>query len=71
MTAFNQSSKIAKTSRDVCVMYGEAVIDEIITRDCFTKFENVNFDLEDASRSGHPVEFNEERLNQLLLENLL
>ncbi|KOC69599.1 Histone-lysine N-methyltransferase SETMAR [Habropoda laboriosa] len=33
------------------------------------KLKNGNFDLKDAPRSGRPVEFDEERLNQLLHEN--
>ncbi|XP_052827644.1 histone-lysine N-methyltransferase SETMAR-like [Octopus bimaculoides] len=35
-------------------------------RGWYAKFKNGNFDLKDAPRSGRPVEFDEERLNQLL-----
>ena len=50
-------------------MYGEGAIAERTARDWYAKFKNGNFDLKDAPRSGRPVEFDEERLNQLLHEN--
>ncbi|KAL6429521.1 hypothetical protein ACFW04_008300 [Cataglyphis niger] len=66
--AFNQSSKAAKAARDICAMYGEGAIAERTVRDWYAKFKNKNFDLEDVPHSGRPVEFDEERLNQLLHE---
>ncbi|KOC58661.1 Histone-lysine N-methyltransferase SETMAR [Habropoda laboriosa] len=47
----------------------EGAIAERTARDWYAKFKNGNFDLKDAPRSGRPVEFDEERLNQLLHEN--
>ncbi|KOC64196.1 Histone-lysine N-methyltransferase SETMAR [Habropoda laboriosa] len=67
--AFNQGSKAAKAARDICAVYGEGAIAERTARDWYAKFKNGNFDLKDAPRSGRPVEFDEERLNQLLHVN--
>ena len=67
--AFNQGSKSAKAAGDICAVYGEGAIAERTARDWYAKFKNGNFDLKDAPRSGRPVEFDEERLNQLLHEN--
>ncbi|KOC64863.1 Histone-lysine N-methyltransferase SETMAR, partial [Habropoda laboriosa] len=53
----------------ICVVYGEGAIGERTARDWYAKFKNGNFDLKDAPRSGRPVQFDEERLNQLLHEN--
>ena len=64
--AFNQGSKAAKAARDICAVYGEGAIAERTARDWYANFKNGNFDLKDAPRSGRPVEFDEERLNQLL-----
>ena len=50
-------------------MYGEGAIAERTARDWYAKFKNGNFYFKDAPRSGRPVEFDEERLNQLLHEN--
>ena len=58
--AFNQGSKAAKAARDICAVYGEGAIAERTARDWYAKFENGNFDLKDAPRSGCPVEFDEE-----------
>ncbi|XP_052831497.1 histone-lysine N-methyltransferase SETMAR-like [Octopus bimaculoides] len=67
--AFNQGSKATKAARDICAVYEEGAIAERTTRDWYAKFKNGNFYLKDAPHSGCPVEFDEERLNQLLHEN--
>lgn len=56
--SFNQGSKTAKTVRDICV------IAETTVRNWYAMFRNGNEDLKDAPHSGHPVEFDEDRLNQ-------
>ena len=64
---FNRGSKVAKATRDVSTVYGEGAIAERTARDWYAKFKNGNFDLKDASRSGRPLEFDEERLSILWL----
>ena len=44
-------------------------MEETIDRDWHAKFKIGNFDLKVAPRSGRPVEYDEERLNQLLHKN--
>lgn len=58
-----------QNARDICAVYGEGTIVERIARDWYVKFKNGNFYFKDALRSGRPVKFDEERLNQLLYEN--
>ena len=65
----HQGSKGANAARDICAVYGEGAIAERTARDWYTKFKNGNFDLKGALRSGRSIEFDEERLNQLLHEN--
>ncbi|XP_029645463.1 uncharacterized protein LOC115219439 [Octopus sinensis] len=59
-------SKAAKAARDVYAVYGEGAIAERTAFDWYAMFKNGNFDLKAASHSGRRVEFDEERLNQLL-----
>ena len=53
----------------VRTVYREGAIAERTACDWYAKFKNGNFDLKDAPRSGPSVEFDKERLNQLLHEN--
>ena len=63
--AFNQGSKATKAARDICAVFGEGAIAGRTARDWYANFKNRNIDLKDAPRSGRPVEYDEERLNQL------
>lgn len=67
--AFNQGSKATEAAHNICAVYGVGAIAERTARDWYAKFKKGNFDLKDAPRSRRPVEFDEERLNQLLHEN--
>ena len=67
--AFNRGAKVQKAAREICAVYGKGAIAERTARYWFAKFKSGNFDLKDASRSGRPSEFDEERLNQLLHED--
>ncbi|XP_052829105.1 mariner Mos1 transposase isoform X3 [Octopus bimaculoides] len=67
--AFNQGSKATKAARDICAVYGEGAIAERTAHNWYAKFKSENFDFKDTPHSGRPVEFDEERLNQLLHEN--
>ena len=55
-----------EAAREICAVYGKGAIAERTARYWFAKFKSANFDLKDASHSGRPSEFDEERLNQLL-----
>ena len=64
LSAFNQGYKAAKAAHDICAVCGEGAMAERTARDYYDKFNNGNFDLKDAPRSGRPFEFDEERLCQ-------
>ena len=67
--AFNQYSKAAMAARDICAVHGEGAMVERASCDWYAKLKNRYFDLDDAPRSGRPVEFDEDRLSQLLYKN--
>ena len=67
--AFNRGAKATEAAQEICEVYGEVMMPERTARNWFTKLKNENFNLEDATRSGRPIEFDEERLNQLLHED--
>ena len=67
--AFNQCFNASKAARDICAVYGENDIAERTARDWYAKFKRGNFDLKEAPRSGRPIKFDEERLNQFLHED--
>lgn len=63
---FNKGSNDAKLIVTICAVYKKGSISEKTARKRFTKFKHCNFDLIEAPRSKRPVEFDEERLNDLL-----
>ena len=67
--AFNRGAKATEAAREICAVYGKGAIAERTAQYWFAKFKRGNFDLKDASHSGRPSEFDEERLNQLLHED--
>ena len=67
--AFNRGVKAAEAAREICAVYGEGAMPESTARRLFSRFKNGNFDLKDGSHTGRQIEFDEERLNQLLHEN--
>lgn len=66
--AFNQGSKATKAAQDICAVYGGGAITERTAQKWFSRFKKGNFDLTDSLRSGRPVQFNEDQLNELLHE---
>ena len=71
--AFNldgKDAKAAKAAREICAVYGEDAMPERTAQWWFSRFKNKKFNFKDVARSGRPVGFDEDRLNQLLHENL-
>jgi hypothetical protein len=69
--AFNRDGKDAKAAqaaREICAVYGEDAMNERTAQRWFTRFKAGNFNLEDMARSGRPVEFDEDLLNELIRE---
>ena len=50
-------------------MYGEDVLTERQCQNWFAKFRSGNFDVEDAPRSGRPVEADEDTIKALIDAN--
>ena len=59
----------AKMARNVHSVYGEEYMNERTCRRWFAKFRSGDFTLEDADRTGHPVEFDDTLLEAALEEN--
>ena len=66
--AFHQGQKLAEATRDICMVYGEGVIGESMSRKWFVKFKNGNFDIGNTPHSRRPSEFDEDHLKALLKE---
>ncbi|XP_035210181.1 histone-lysine N-methyltransferase SETMAR-like [Stegodyphus dumicola] len=67
---FNRGANGAEAAREICEVYGEGAVPERTAKNWFAKFKNGNFDLENAACSGRPNEFDEERFNRFLHEDL-
>ena len=65
---FHLGQKAAEAAQDICMVYGEGVIDESMARKWFAKFKNVNFDIDNMLRSGRSSEFDKDHLKALLKE---
>ncbi|KRZ66125.1 Histone-lysine N-methyltransferase SETMAR [Trichinella papuae] len=64
--AFNQGSKGSKAARDICSVYREGAISERTAQRWFSRLKKGKFDVTDSPRSGRLVQFNEDRLNELM-----
>ena len=66
---YNQGKNAAQASRNINAVYGDDFVNERTAQWWFTKFKNLDFDLEDESKPWRPVELNETKLTELLLED--
>ena len=55
--------------RKLCNVYGEDVFTESQCRNLFAKFRSGNFNLEDAQRSGSPLEADMDKIKSLVDAN--
>ncbi|KRZ66483.1 Histone-lysine N-methyltransferase SETMAR [Trichinella papuae] len=60
------SSKGSKAARDICSVYREGAISERTAQIWFSRLKKGKFDVTDSPRSGRLVQFNEDRLNELM-----
>lgn len=67
--AFRRGKKASETARKICAVYGENSVSERTAQEWFVKFKTGCIDIEDAPRSGRPVELDEDGLKTLLKEN--
>ena len=54
--------------KKICAMYGEGAVTDQTCQTCFAKFCARNFSLDDAPRSGRPVEIDSDQI-KILIEN--
>jgi len=63
---FNRGSTAAEATRNICAAYGDRAVDDSTCYRWFAKFESGDTILTDKSRSGRPVEFDDQALDDLL-----
>ena len=64
---FHHSKKMAaEAHRELQKVYGDAVLSEITCRDCFHRFKDGDFDVDDRPREGKPKTFEDAELEALL-----
>ena len=63
---FNLKKSAAEAHRLLVETYGEAALSERSCRECFQKFKNGEFDIEDKERSGRPKVYENAELEALL-----
>jgi len=66
---FHSGCNATEAARDINTVYGENFIAERTARKWFARFKEGDFSLDDAPRSGRPVDFDEERLQTILRED--
>lgn len=68
---FNRGSTATEATRNIHSAYGEKAVDDCTCRRWFFKFPSDDTTLTDKSRSGRPIEFDDEALQALLDANPL
>ena len=63
---FNLKKSAAEAHRLLVETYGEPALSERSCRECFQKFKNGEFDIEDKERSGRPKVYENAELEALL-----
>ena len=63
---FNRGAKAAEAARNICAVYGDNAIGEIMTRKWFFRFKEDRLDISDTPRSGRPLGCDEDCLNTLI-----
>ena len=66
---YRKGKNAVQARQKLCNVYGEDVLTERQCQNWFAKFRSGNFDVEDAPRSGRPVEANEDTIKALIDAN--
>lgn len=66
---FKKGKNATQTQRKIYAVYGEDAIKEQTCRKWFARFRARNFDLDDAPRSGRPVEVDNDQIKTLIEKN--
>ncbi|GBP03845.1 Mariner Mos1 transposase [Eumeta japonica] len=63
---FIQKKSAAEAHKILADTYGDNALSDTTCKDCFRRFKNNDFELEDKERSGAPKKFEDEKLEKLL-----
>ena len=63
---FRLDHKATEATNNICRTMGQDIISTRTAQRWFNRFDNGNFELDDSSRSGRPVEVDLDRLKQLI-----
>ena len=66
---FDQGRTATKAMQNINTTYGEGTIGRTAAFKWYARFNNGEFAVEDSSRSGRPVNFDEDQLKELLEED--
>ena len=66
---FKSNLNATSSGRRICAAFGGNYVSECTAQEWFKRFRGGNFSLEDKTRSGCHMEFNEEALRKLLEQN--
>ena len=67
---FIQNKSAADAHRILVETYGNHILSETTYRDCFRRFKNNDFDVEDKERSGTPKKFEDKELETYVRRKL-
>ena len=67
---FNRGAKAAEVVRNICAVYGDNAIEENTARKWFSCFKEDRFDISGTPCPGRPSEFDKNRLNTLIHNDL-
>jgi len=66
---FNLGKNAAQAARNINSVYGKGFISESTAQRWYSRFRSNDFSLEDATRSGRPSDFDEDKLSSLIDQN--
>ena len=68
---FNKGKNATEMQKKICAAYGKGAVTDQICQKWFAKFIAGDFSLEDAPRSGRPVEAHSDQMETLIENNQL
>ena len=65
LDCFKKGKNATETQKKICAVYGEGAVTERTCQKWFAKFRAGDFSLDDAPRSGRPVEVDSDQIETL------
>ncbi|EZA53808.1 Histone-lysine N-methyltransferase SETMAR [Ooceraea biroi] len=66
---FKKSKRAAKAHKKICRVYGDDALTERVCQKWFAKFRSGDFDVNDAPRSGRPIEIDSSNVKAIIDKN--